>query len=79
MAYYLKGCKLFDLWTDHNHLAQAMKKDVRALTDRMQKFREAIQAYNVRITHFRGIHKEISDALSCPWRRWEDTRGWRES
>ena len=44
MAYYLKGCPSFDLWSDHAPLAKAMKKEVRELTPRMQKFREAIQA-----------------------------------
>ena len=43
LAYYLKGCPRFDLWTDHAPLAQAMKKEVRELTPRMQKIREAIQ------------------------------------
>ena len=38
-AYYLKWCPRFDLWTDHSPLAQAMKKEVRELTPRMQKFR----------------------------------------
>ena len=28
LAYYLKGCPKFDLWTDHSPLAQAMKKEV---------------------------------------------------
>ena len=44
LAYYLKGCPEFYLWSDHAPLAQAMKKEVRELTQRMQKFREAIQA-----------------------------------
>ena len=34
------------------------------MTPRMQKFREAIQAYNVRISFVKGIHNHISDALS---------------
>ena len=38
--------------------------EVRALTPRMQKFREAIQSYNVCISFFRGCHNQISDALS---------------
>ena len=42
LAYYLKGCPRFGLWSDHSPLAQAMKKEVRELTPRMQKFREAI-------------------------------------
>ena len=46
LAYYLKGCPSFDLWSDHAPLAQAMKKEVRELTPRMQKLREAIQVYN---------------------------------
>ena len=50
--------------TDHNPLAKKMKKTIRFLTDRMQKFREAIQTYNVTITHVRGVHNKISDALS---------------
>ena len=64
LAYYLKGCPEFDLWSDHAPLAQAMKKEVRELTPRMQKFCEAIQAYNVRISFVKGIHNHISDALS---------------
>ena len=28
LAYYLKGCPRFDLWTDHSPLAQPMKKEV---------------------------------------------------
>ena len=27
LAYYLKGCSRFDLWTNHAPLAQAMKKE----------------------------------------------------
>ena len=30
----------------------------------MQKFREAIQAYNVTVSFVKGIHNHISDALS---------------
>ena len=41
-----------------------MKKEVRELTPRMQKFREAIQAYNVRISFVKGVHNHVSDALS---------------
>ena len=64
LAYYLKGCPRFDLWTYHSPLAQAMKKEVRELAPRMQKFREAIQAYNVTILFVKGFHNHISDALS---------------
>ena len=64
LAYYLKGCPRFDLWTDHLPLAQAMKKEVRELTPRMQKFREAIQAYNITILFVKGVHNHISGALS---------------
>ena len=64
LAYYLKGCPRFDLWTDHAPLAQAMEKEVRELTPRMQKFREAIQAYNVTVSFVKGVHNHISDALS---------------
>ena len=64
LAYYLKGCAEFDLWTDHSPQVQAMKKEVRELTPRMQKFREAIQAYNVCMPFVKGIHNHISDALS---------------
>ena len=59
-----QGCPEFDLWTDHLALVQAMKKEVRKLTPRMQKFREAIQAYNVCMSFVKGIHNHISDALS---------------
>ena len=34
------------------------------MTPRMQKFREAIQAYNVRISFVKGVHNHVSDALS---------------
>ena len=63
-AYYLKGCPRFDLWSDHSPLAQAMKKEVRELTPRNQKFRETIQAYNVTILFVKGAHNHISDALT---------------
>ena len=56
LAIYLKGSVHFDLWTDHNPLAQEMTMEIRFLTDRIQKFREAIQAYNVKITHVKGVH-----------------------
>ena len=36
----------------------------RSLTPRMQKFREAIQAFNVCISFVWGVHDKISDALS---------------
>ena len=45
-------------------MAQAMKKEVRKLTPRMQKFREAIQSYNVTISFVKGAHNLIGDALS---------------
>ena len=62
-VYYLKGCAEFDLWTDHLPLVHAMKKEIRELTPRMQKFREAIQTYNVCMSYVQGIHNHISDAL----------------
>ena len=40
-----------------------MKKEVRELTPRIQKFREAIQAYNVTLSFVKGAHNFISDAL----------------
>ena len=43
---------------------QAMNKDLRALTLRMQKFRKVIQAFNVCISSVPGIHNKISNALS---------------
>ena len=64
MAYYLKGFIKFDLLTDHSTLVQAMKKEVQEVTPRMQKFREVIQAYNIRMSFVKGIHNHISDALS---------------
>ena len=45
-------------------LVQSLKKEVRELTPRMQKFRKAIQAYNVYISFVKRIHNHISDALS---------------
>ena len=64
LAYYLKGCPRFDFWNDHWPLAQALRKEVRELAPRMQKFREAIQAYNVTISFVKGLHNHISDVLS---------------
>ena len=52
------------MWSDHSPLAQAMKKEPWDLTPKMQKFREAIKAYNVRILFVKGVHNHISDALS---------------
>ena len=49
--------------TDHSPLAQAMKKEVRELTPRMQKFREAILAYNVTVSFVKDVHNHIGDAL----------------
>jgi hypothetical protein len=40
-----------------------MKKEIWELTPRMQKFREAIQAYNVTISFVKGVHNHISDTL----------------
>ena len=60
----MKGCPGFNLWTDHAPLAQAMKKEVRDLTPRMQKFREAIQTYNVTVSFVKDVHNHISEALS---------------
>ena len=40
-----------------------MKKEIRELTPRMQKFREAIHAFNVRMSFVKGVHNHISDAL----------------
>ena len=37
LAYCLKGCPIFNLWTNHVALAQAMKKEVRELTPRKPK------------------------------------------
>ena len=64
LSYYLVGCSQFTLWTNHNPLAQAMRKTLRDLTQRIQKFCKAIQAYNVKITHVKGIHNKICNALS---------------
>ena len=64
LGYYLKGCWEFDLWTDHSPLVQSMKKELMDLTPRMQKFREAIQAYNVCLLFVKGVHNHIIDALS---------------
>ena len=52
------------MWSDHSPLAQAMKKEPWDLTPKMQKFREAIKAYNVCISFVKGVHNHISDALS---------------
>ena len=41
-----------------------MRTELGDLTPRMQKFREAIQAYNVCTSFVKGIHNHISDALS---------------
>ena len=64
LAYYLKGCPRFDLHTDHSPLAQSIKKEIRTVTARMQKFFEAIQAYNNCISFVKGCHNKSSDALS---------------
>ena len=45
-------------------LVQSLKKEVRELTPRMQKFRKAMQACNVYISFVKRIHNHISDALS---------------
>ena len=47
LAYYLKGWPEFHLWTDPSPVVQSMKKEVRELTPRMQKFTEAKQAYKI--------------------------------
>ena len=52
------------MWSNHSPLAQAMKKEPWELTPKMQKFREAIKAYNVRISFVKGVHNHISDTLS---------------
>ena len=59
----MKGCPEFDLWTDHAPLVQAMQKEIRHLTPRMQKFREAIQAFNAVLSFVKGASNHISDAL----------------
>ena len=41
-----------------------MKKEVRELTPRMQKFTEAKQAYKICMSFVKGVHNHISDALS---------------
>ena len=64
LANYLKECSHFDLWTDHNPLAQAMNKDILTLTERLQKFQKALQAFNVTNSQIKKIHNGISDALS---------------
>ena len=51
-----------------------MKKEVRELIPRMQKFIGAIKAYNVCISFFKGIHNHISEG-----HRWEDQRVSKES
>ena len=70
MAHCLKGCPRFDLWTDHSPLAQAMKKEVQELTPRMQKFREAIQAYKCQrmVLHFNIFELRFHKAavVRCP-------------
>ena len=49
LAYYLKGCPQFDLWTKHSTLAQSMKTEV-------FDTKNAIQAYNFCIYFVRGCH-----------------------
>ena len=41
-----------------------LKKELWELTPKMQKFRETIKAYNVRISFVKGVHNHISDMLS---------------
>ena len=52
------------MWSHYSPLAQAMKKEPWELTPKMQKFREAIKAYNVCIFFVKGVHNHISNALS---------------
>ena len=62
LAYYLKGCSRFDLWTDHSPLAQAMKKEVRELTPGC---RSSGRRCRPKTSPFvKGVHNHISNALS---------------
>ena len=64
LAYYLKGCRKVNLWTNHSPLSLVINKDIQGLIFRMQKFWEAIGAYNIKITHIQGIRNQICNALS---------------
>ena len=54
LKFYLKGLASLELWSDHAPLRDAMKKPLRDLTPRLQKFREAVEGYGMTIKHVKG-------------------------
>ena len=57
LQFYLKGLQKFKLLSDHSPLRDAMNKQLRELSPRLQKFREAVEGYGMTRKHVsRGCH-----------------------
>ena len=63
--YYLLGCQVFHVVTDHRPLLGIFKKDLRDVTNaRLQRLREKIVNYNFTVEWRPGKLHSIADALS---------------
>ena len=63
--YYLLGCQIFHVVTDHRPLLGIFKKDLRDVTNtRLQRLREKIVNYNFTVEWRPGKLHSIADALS---------------
>ena len=54
LKFYLWGLPRFELWSDHAPLRDAMIKQLRELSPRLQKSCEAVEGYGMVIKHVKG-------------------------
>ena len=65
LAYYLKGCPIFDLWTNYRPLAQAMNKELRVMPEGKERVLRNLRGpasfayYKIVFCISRDISKEV--------------------
>ena len=64
LKFYLRGLPRFQLWSDHVLLKDTMVKQLRELSPRLQKFREAVEGYGMVLKHVRGATNLAADSMS---------------
>ena len=64
LKFYLRGLHRFELWSDHAPLKDAMSKQLRELSPRLQRFRKAVEGYGMVLKHVRGATNLAADSMS---------------
>ena len=64
LKFYLRGLHRFELWSDHTPLKDAMSKQLRELSPRLQQFREAVEGYGMVLKHVPGVTNLAADSMS---------------